>query len=490
MKAVTRKNDSLAPAPGGFTVIEVLVAITVLLITAVAFVPLFVFIAEGSQANRARLTAANLATTAVEQIRAMSYVDVGTAGGNPPGNIQRTRTVTVSGMDFTITTDITWVDDPSDDPAMGSDPIPYDYKKVRVTVSAPGIFNGSAAIIAELETLVAMEGEEEAYPGGNLRAEVIRGWDHGSGQGPAEGVQVELASGPDAPQTLWTDEGGRALFAVLHPGTYTVEVDPSGIGMMVRPGQSPRSEAVAEGANTETQFEVEVPGRLALELKDASTGLPAATSGTATLIYPPPMTGQQTVIYTTGAGGVVPNDLFGNVWPVGDGYAGSYGLVVSSMGYKTYKLEEAPEPKWDGEFSRPGESLTAPVSLIPVATVVVIDSGGSPVPGAAVEAFRRTYTYSGSAWAFSDGPPAPGTTDQQGVCRLALPDNNPPPPPPLPPQSGSTFSLYCVRVSVAGSGPVEIPDAFWVQWDEGSEDRHQYHTATGARINSFIIVLP
>ncbi len=481
MKAVKRDSDNFPQARGGFTVIEVLVAVTVLLISAIAFVPLFVFIAEGSQANRARLTAANLATTAVEQIRSMPYNEVGTVGGNPPGAIQRTRTVTVNGMSFTITTDIWWVDDPGDDPAMGSDPIPYDYKRVRVTVSAPGLFNGSAAVTADLDTLVSLEGEEEAFPGGNLRAVAIRGWRTSPGDKvPVEGVQVELTSGPDAPQSLWTDDQGRALFAVLDAGTYTVEVDPSGIGMMVCPGQSPASKGVAEGANTEAEFEVEVPCRLALELKDAFTGLPVSASGTA-MLDSPFNGGDRTVNFTAGADGVVPKELFGKIWPVGDGYAGVYGLLVTARGYKTYKLEEAPDPKWSGRFSGPGETRAIPVALTPTAAVGVTDSGGNPLPGVLVEAFCRTYTYSGSAWAFADGPPVSGTTDQQGVCRLPLPDNDPPPPIPSPPQAGNTYSLYCVRATAIGRGTVEKPDAFWVHGED------QY-VSPGVKIQSYIII--
>ncbi|HBI27598.1 MAG TPA: hypothetical protein DDY25_07725, partial [Peptococcaceae bacterium] len=57
----------------GFTLVELIVALTLLLVVALAFVPMFVYVSEGSQNNRARLIALKLASSKIEEIRALPY---------------------------------------------------------------------------------------------------------------------------------------------------------------------------------------------------------------------------------------------------------------------------------------------------------------------------------------------------------------------------------------------------------------------------------
>jgi prepilin-type N-terminal cleavage/methylation domain-containing protein len=74
----------------GFTMVELVIALTLLLLVALSFVPMFVYISEGSQNNRARLIALKLASSKIEEIRALPYDQIGTVGGgsgrcNTPG---------------------------------------------------------------------------------------------------------------------------------------------------------------------------------------------------------------------------------------------------------------------------------------------------------------------------------------------------------------------------------------------------------------------
>jgi prepilin-type N-terminal cleavage/methylation domain-containing protein len=433
----------------GFTLVEILVALAVLLVTALAFTPLFVYISEASQANRTRFIAAELAAGVLEQIRGLPSGRIGVQGGNPGGPIPHEQVISRDGRTFTVRTDIWWVDDPSDGTAEeGTDPIPYDYKQVRVSVSAPGLFTGQVVRTAEFRSLASLEGEEEAFPGGNILAKAQRGWQTTPGEPvPVADVKVELTAGPDAPQTLWTDERGKALFAILDAGTYTVEADARGAGMMVRPDQVRQSVGVAEGITVPVVFEVEKPCHLNVRLIDALTGAPITAGGDATLTQEIPYGDVVRVSFTPEMNGFLGADLWGDLWPVGEGYPGAYRLEVRAEGYRPV---EPPEVGWDGTFDAPGETKEITVRLWPSSRVEVRDAAtGEPLIGARVEIFLHTWTYSQGGWseACSGEPVDSGVTGGDGRVHFRLKDNVPPPP---EPEEGDTYTLYCVRVAAAG----------------------------------------
>ncbi|MEW6276059.1 MAG: type II secretion system protein [Bacillota bacterium] len=458
------RNRAQTGDQGGLTLVEILVALTILLITVVAFVPLFVYISEGSQANRARLTAQLLAASVIEEIRALPYDHIGTVGGNPDGAVEHETTVNIEGRDYTVRTDIWWVDDESDNDAGGNDTIPYDYKRVRVTVAAPGFFTGAVTITEDIRTLASLEGEEEAFPGGNILALAQRGWQTTpGGPVPVEGVKVELTAGPNAPQTMWTAEDGRALFAVLEEGIYTVAADAGDLGMMVRPDQVEQSAEVTNGVTNSVVFQVEFPCYLDIELVDESTGSPVNAGGTLILNTP---FGDLHKTFTAGMGGALPPDFLGELWPVGEGYAGAYNLQVLAEGYVAFDLSEHREV-WDGTFRAPGETknLTIPLTPATAGVTVTAEGSGMPVNGASVEIYRHTYTYDAeNGWTDTCAPLENGTavTRTDGRASFVLPDNDPYAPP-AEPRDGDRYTRYCVKVTADGYdsfGPAH--DAFWV----------------------------
>ncbi|SHE61375.1 prepilin-type N-terminal cleavage/methylation domain-containing protein [Desulforamulus putei DSM 12395] len=349
----------------GFTLVELLVAITVLLVFVLAYIPLSTFIAQGSQANRARLTAGNLADNMIEEIRSRPYNDVGVQGGNPAGDIPPVQTVTLDGITYTIQTWINWVDDPAGTGSCTGSGLPYDYKLVRVVVTAQGFFNNGAAVRADAQTLVAREGEQVLLPGGNIRACVFRGWrtDAAAPDVPVESVTVELTAGPSAPQTLWTTRYGGAIFAGLKPGTYTVEVRPYSLGMMPRPDQAVWQAQVAEGSTAANKFEVEYPARLRLKLEDLAHKPITGLAGQMVLHLTAPYGAAVEKVVTADhlqADGRLPDDLLPPLWPVGSGYPGQYQLTVTpdeATGYlfsRVVERDDNGEKDWDGRFAGPG----------------------------------------------------------------------------------------------------------------------------------------
>ena len=58
----------------GFTLVEILVSLVILLILVVAFVPMFTFVAQAIASNKAKDVAIELATQKMEELRALPYV--------------------------------------------------------------------------------------------------------------------------------------------------------------------------------------------------------------------------------------------------------------------------------------------------------------------------------------------------------------------------------------------------------------------------------
>lgn len=358
----------------GFTLVEIMMSLTLLLIMALAFIPLFIYVTEGSQTNRVRVAATAIATGVIEEIRALPYDRVGTVGGNPAGVLEPEREVEINGVKATVKVRVWWVDDPSDDDEHGRDPIPYDYKRVQVTVESPSLFTGKIVRTADIRTLAALEGEEEAYPGGNIRVWATRG--EGSSADadalPCAEVKTELTSGPDAPRTLWTDDTGQVLFAVLKEGTYTVTIDASALGMMVRPNLVEQTVEVVEAVTTEIPVEVDVPGYLTIIIELAGQEHPVESQGEITLTLPVVNPGpdeeplepiRRTRPFDFSGEMTLPAEFLGELWP-----AGGYDLEISGIsGYETYVLSQENENSrcWDG-IIQPGETKNITVTLTPV----------------------------------------------------------------------------------------------------------------------------
>jgi prepilin-type N-terminal cleavage/methylation domain-containing protein len=431
----------------GFTLVELIVALTLLLVVALAFVPMFVYVSEGSQNNRARLIALKLASSKIEEIRALPYDQVGTVGGDPVGVILREYQDEVDGIKFTILTEIRWVDDPADNDASGYDPLPYDYKSVEVAVSSPSVFTGEVVKTAKIDTLVSMEGEEEAYPGGNIRAIVQRGWKTGDDEVPVKGVQVGLVSGPSAPRTQFTDDLGKILFAILDEGDYTVKATPPS-GMMLKPGTEEQNIVVVEATTETAIFEAEYPCSLEVHLIDNVTGDAIAKGGT--LILQTPFIGDVVKTFTPEMNGVLPTDLFGKVWPVGVGSFGdAYGLKVLAEGYLPYNMRDDAAAVWDGKFTAPGENRIVTIGLTPAnASIKVIDdSTAVPVTEANVQIYQHNVS------SCSTVPLREAVTNEDGTISFALPNC-------------IDDTSYCVCVTKEGYNDFEQHRAFQVINDQ------------------------
>ena len=243
---VRRRPSRSLPAPhpdadasnlrdGGFTLIEVMVATVVFTILATAFAAALSGSLTSFRVSRTRTLAEETATATLEDARRLAYDDLGIVGGNPPGVLNATQTVTVGGYQLSVATKVSYVNDP----LPGGFETGANYKKVTITVTS-----GVAAVpMAKLETLVAPP-SQPSLTKGLIKVQVV---DYALNQ-PIVGATVSLGTGPSAPRSDETDSAGKVTFAALDPtpasgATSTYTVTPTIAGYQVLPEDQPPSPA-------------------------------------------------------------------------------------------------------------------------------------------------------------------------------------------------------------------------------------------------------
>lgn len=204
------KNDK------GFTLVEILVSLVLLLILVVAFVPLFTYVSQAIASNKARDVAVEIATQKMEEMRTLPYIvmtdglvidaskdQLGLIGGDPPGSVKPTETVNVNNITYTVNTDIAWGDDEKS------------FKIVTVSVEAPGIFNKEVKISNQFDTVAAQEGL--SIKRGSILVEIY----DSKGELLNDSIQVSVKT-LDYESDFENTSGGQVLFTNLPNGIYDV----------------------------------------------------------------------------------------------------------------------------------------------------------------------------------------------------------------------------------------------------------------------------
>lgn len=252
---------------GGFTLMETLVAMSILLMALAAFVPLYFAATKHVLDNQAKQTAMSLANQEMERIRNLPYEQVGVEGGNPSGNLVADRDEShSSGSVFHIAIRVWWVDDSFDGTAAeGNDPAPNDYKRAQVTVTKSG---GSDKVLAQVSSIISRQSEEPPASGSNILVRVYLA----DGVTPVEDAKIEITEGPSSGLTAWTDQLGQVLFAELNPsvtqGDYSLKAFKTGYA--VRPDLEVQTTTLILGQTRTLEFIMDTAGRLIVHLKDPS----------------------------------------------------------------------------------------------------------------------------------------------------------------------------------------------------------------------------
>jgi type II secretory pathway pseudopilin PulG len=124
-------------APRAFTIIDVLVGVTLLVIIFVGLISTLRASLALSALARAKSTMSGLAESRMEYLRGMSYAALGTIGGTPSGALTGDATSTIDGAGYDVRTAIVYGD------------AGQDYKKAEVTVTAYGSSAHSLTLVSD-----------------------------------------------------------------------------------------------------------------------------------------------------------------------------------------------------------------------------------------------------------------------------------------------------------------------------------------------------
>ncbi len=176
----------------GFTLVELLITMLLLGAVAASMLTLFVSLVHSSIIAKRQAVASTLATNQMEYLKSLPYDSLVIAGGSiytTGATLPATKTQSLNGVKYTITSTISFIDDaydgcgsyastalkqaycrnyppPSSAPAV--DASPYDYKIVDVTVTDPAHNH-----LAELDTEVAARIAESGTTKGALTVTIV-----------------------------------------------------------------------------------------------------------------------------------------------------------------------------------------------------------------------------------------------------------------------------------------------------------------------------
>lgn len=194
----------------GFTLVELLMAMSVFSILIVGFSLLFASSLKSFGSSRARTVAGQLASTELERARNVGWDNLGTIAGNPPGTlVAGPETVTVGTVSFSVTRRVELIDDP----VPSGFTTGANYKRVIIRVSSPLMTTP-----LQTETIVAPPIQPSLYTA-VLKVDVVT-----YNNTVLPGALVALTGGPSADRGDTTNADGRVTFAGLTPHPNVTDV--------------------------------------------------------------------------------------------------------------------------------------------------------------------------------------------------------------------------------------------------------------------------
>lgn len=353
----------------GFTLVELLVAVTLLVVAAAAFLPVFTLVSRSNNQNNIRATANAIAAGIYEEINNMDYEKIGNKdGGNPSGDIERfPNPIDVDGVIYEPEVLINW----GSTKALDNEIDNVAYKNVRIIVRAHNAFTGQKEIVDKIYSIVAKEGGRSLPDAGNLRATVKQA----DGLGHEYPVVNISCNGPEH-YSMPTDEVGQVLFGEIKKGTYSVSATiPS--GWMVAQGFNVTGSTVtvpdvliSEWDVRNVYFYMDRPEKfcwLSMKLVDEANNVIDA-EGKMTIEWE--IDGEERTVFKNKdfSEGFLDPTKVGRLWP-----QGTYNIKIEfphGDGFKNYDMSiddrpiiEGTEEKWTGTFSDYGETINL---VIPV----------------------------------------------------------------------------------------------------------------------------
>ena len=191
----------------GFTLVELMVSVALFVMIFFSIWATMNFGFQVIRGSQARVEATTIANEYLELVRNLSYDDIGTVGGIPAGTLTADQVLPRNGINFTVNTDVVYVDDVFDG-VSPADTISTDYKRVRVAISWIGSTGATSTPVLAI-TDVVPKGLEGAGTGGTLRITVF----DSLGQ-PVTSADVRIVNNDVVPAidtTLQTNSSGQVV---------------------------------------------------------------------------------------------------------------------------------------------------------------------------------------------------------------------------------------------------------------------------------------
>lgn len=376
------KNTYQLNSEQGFTLVEILLSLLIILIMVMAFVPMFELIAKTIESNKSKQTATALANSVMEEMRALPYIvkdpntglivtdpdvlQLGIKGGNPPGSIPATQERRIDGKTYTINTRIHWVTD---------DGNPIAYKKVKVSIECSSAFKGDVVVTSDFYTLAAQEGEAEVFDAGHIAVNIR---DKNGNRWESPEIVINVISEENNIDELSYTEYGETLFGVIPAGNYIVTAKlPT--ELVARPDQKIDAGLVikenVEVTNTfteEVDFFIDYPAHLSLLMKDELIENYITGNGSLELKWEEKRLPSITFTKSDFSNNRLSSEKIGGLWPSGS-YSISLSDVMDSETYKAYYSynmaeEGAVQPRsngaeWNGSLGAYGSTTNVVVDL-------------------------------------------------------------------------------------------------------------------------------
>ncbi len=117
----------------GFTLLEIIISLGLMVMSIMAISRLYATYLQLTANEKFKITASSLANQKIETIRNLPYHKIGTLGGIPAGTILPMEIMNRNGYDYTVSTEVLYIDDPFDgtyNPGQVSNP--YDINNPEV----------------------------------------------------------------------------------------------------------------------------------------------------------------------------------------------------------------------------------------------------------------------------------------------------------------------------------------------------------------------
>jgi len=259
-------NNSFREAQGGFAIVEVLISAVIAVSVAAAVVSLINTAARAGTEQRHRAQAYAVAQEDQARLRALRISTL--------NKYTSTRTVTVGGTNYTVTSTGAFINDITGTASCGATNSTADYAKVSSTVTWPTIGATPPVVV---ESIIAPPNGALDPSHGGITVSAIN-----AAALPLSGVSVTGSGTGSFSGT--TDSAGCAGFPDIASGNYTLT--PSAAGLVDVDGNAPASQTVSVvGGSTNTiSLQYDQPGSVPIAFKYMNTSGTLVNSFSDTLV--------------------------------------------------------------------------------------------------------------------------------------------------------------------------------------------------------------